>query len=152
MARPRRAFPKVTGEQAIAALRWLVASGKIEAKHIADALRQREDLVREIRERLGALGDEGFRLLKDGPFPMSASSSRPANRRRKASAKARAAWISQGRYLGAIRQLSAANRARVKKIRETKGIRALSLRPRGIAIGDRKSSKDVGVRLVEPEK
>jgi hypothetical protein len=52
----------------------------------------------------------------------AAAESRSA--RRRPSAKARAARKAQGRYLGAVRLLSAANRAKVKAIREKKGIRA----------------------------
>jgi hypothetical protein len=49
---------------------------------------------------------------------------RPAakKRRRKVSAKARAVWKAQGRYLSAVKQLTPAQRAKVKKIREAKGV------------------------------
>ena len=60
---------------------------------------------------------------------------RPAMRRRKASAKARAAWKVQGRYLGAVRQLSTANRAKVKAIREKKRLRAAITAARKLAKG-----------------
>lgn len=45
-------------------------------------------------------------------------------RRRKASVKAQAAWKAQGRYLGAVRRLSKADRAKVKAIREKQSVRA----------------------------
>jgi hypothetical protein len=40
------------------------------------------------------------------------------------SAKARASMVLQGRYMGYMRQLKARQKARVRKIRETKGVRA----------------------------
>jgi hypothetical protein len=36
--------------------------------------------------------------------------------------RAEAAWRAQGRYLGAVRRLSKVNRAKVKAIREKKGV------------------------------
>lgn len=49
---------------------------------------------------------------------------RPKPRRRKVSAKARAAWKAQGRYMAAVRRLSKADRAKVRAVREKSGIRA----------------------------
>ena len=120
MARKQK-FPKLTSDQAHAALRWLHALGKVTARDIESALGHRDRLVAEIRERLEQLGGEGLRFLR-GPEALNRT---PVKRRRpRASAKAQAAWKAQGRYLGAVRQLSAANRAKVKVIREKKGIRA----------------------------
>ena len=50
----------------------------------------------------------------------------PAKRRCRARpfAKARTAWMAQGRYLGTLRRLSRADRARVKAVRGKKGVRA----------------------------
>jgi hypothetical protein len=47
---------------------------------------------------------------------------RKARKRRKASAKARAAWKAQGRYMAAVRRLPKAARDRIKVIREKKGV------------------------------
>jgi hypothetical protein len=116
----KQTFPKLTAQQAHAALRWLHLLGKVTANDIDKALGHRERLVQEIKERLEQLGGEKLRILR-GPEALKRSS---AKRRRKASAKAQAAWKAQGRYLGAVRQLSAANRARVKVIREKKGLQA----------------------------
>jgi hypothetical protein len=120
MARKKTPFPKLAEREALAALRWLHALGTVTSKQIASALRERERLVDEIKAKLEALGGEGARFLN------AASFTKPTRRRRakRVSAKARAAWAMQGRYIGAVRRLSAANRAAVKKIRETKGVRA----------------------------
>ena len=124
MAGRKKGFPKLSGDEAIAALRWLVARGTIKASHIADALKRRERLVREIRERLASLGADGLRMLKDGPFPMATKRAPATRRRRRASAKARAAWVLQGAYMSSVRPLSKANRLKVKAVREKKGVKA----------------------------
>jgi hypothetical protein len=122
VARRRQRFPDLSGNEAIAALRWLVARGTIRAAHITDALKRREQLVEEIKQRLELLGGEGLRFLR-GPEGLDR---RPSSlrARKRVSAKARAAWKTQGRYLGAVRALSPANRAKVKAIREKSGVRA----------------------------
>jgi|SRR5450759_1857738 hypothetical protein len=81
---------------------------------------------------------------KDGPFPMAvkptqrggrrrksrrSATSKPAKResktaprpRRKLSAKGRATLKMTGRYMGLLRNLTAAQKAQVKKVKETKG-------------------------------
>jgi hypothetical protein len=128
-------FPELSHGEAVAALRWLVARGTIKTKHISDALKRREGLVREIRTRLASLGDDGLQLLKDGPFPLSTRRTAGRKQRRKASPKTRAAWVTQGKYLGAVRRLSAANRAKVKAIRSKSGVRAAITAARKLAKG-----------------
>jgi len=116
--RKKAPFPKITPVDAHAALRWLHATGKVTAKEIAGAIHRREALVREIRARLEALAGGGLRFLR-GPEAL-----RPRKRRRRVSAKARAAWAAQGRYIGAVRSLSKADRVKVKAIRQAKGVAA----------------------------
>jgi hypothetical protein len=118
----RRRFPSISGDAAIAALKWLVARQKIKAKDVTAALKQRERLVEEIRERLEALGSDGLRLL--GPRAVSGRA-RGQRRRKKPISKARqAAWRAQGRYLAAVRRLPKASRLQVRTIREKKGMKA----------------------------
>ena len=115
-------FPTLSGDEAVAAIKWLIASRKITAKHVTDALKQRERLVEEIRERVAALGSDGLRLLRPRGVPRRARGQR---RRKKPISKARqAAWRAQGRYLAAVRRLPKASRLQVRAIREKKGIRA----------------------------
>jgi hypothetical protein len=121
VARRRQPFPEITAQEAHAALRWLNATGKVTARQIAVALRKREALAEEIRRRLEELGGEGLRFLRSREALRRA----PAKRlRRRVSAKARATWKTQGRYLGAVRRLSKSDRAKVKAIREKSGVRA----------------------------
>lgn len=118
---PRRArFPQLTENEAHAALRWLHAVGTVTSKQIVSALRRREKLVAEIKAKLEALGGEGARFLGSASLR-----NRPARRRQKrVSAKARKAWADQGRYIGAVRTLSKADRAKVRAIREKNGVGA----------------------------
>ncbi len=119
MARPKR-FPKLTGDEAIAALRWLVATRRIRAAEIRRALAKRQQLVQEIRQELEELGGQGLRFLR-GPEALERRPPR-RKRRRKVTAAQQAAWREQGRYLAAMRPLSKTDRARVKKIRLAKGV------------------------------
>jgi hypothetical protein len=118
--RKKAPLPKLSAEDALAALRWLHATGVVTAKQIAGALRKREELVEEIRQRLEALGGHGARFLTG----VAALKRPPAaiRRRRKISVRAQAVWRAQGRYMAAVRRLSKANRAKVKRIREAKGV------------------------------
>ena len=45
--RRKAPFPKLAAEDALAALRWLHATGELTAKQIAGALRKREEFVDE---------------------------------------------------------------------------------------------------------
>lgn len=128
MAKPKR-FPKLTAEQAHAALRWLHSLGKVKASDIVGALKRRDQLVEDIKQRLEQLGGEGLRFLR-GPVGLKRP---PVKRRKRPSAKARAAWKAHGRYLGAVRRLSASDRTRVKKLREAKGVRAAIAEAKRIA-------------------
>jgi hypothetical protein len=120
--RKKAPFPKLTAMDAQTALRWLHATGVVTAKQIADALRKREALVEEIQQRLEALGGQGARFLTGVAALRRPHAAR--RRRRKISARAQAVWRAQGRYMAAVRRLSKTNRAKVKKIREAKGVGA----------------------------
>jgi hypothetical protein len=129
--RRKAPFPKLAAEDALAALRWLHATGVVTAKQIASALRKRQELVDEIRRRLEELGGRGARFLTSVAALRRPTS--PRRRRRKASAKAVAAWKAQGQYMAAVRRLSKADRLKVKKIREAKGVAAATNAARRMA-------------------
>jgi hypothetical protein len=114
-------FPDITPDEAHAVLKWLVASRRLAASEVKTALRQRNVLVEEIRAKLEALTGAGFGLIARAESLRGRASKR---RRRKPSAKAIAAWKAQGRYMSAVRRLAKADRAKVKKIREAKGVKA----------------------------
>jgi hypothetical protein len=117
----KQKFPKLTAQQAHAALRWFHALGKVTAKDIENALGHRDRLVAEIKTRLEQLGGEGLRFLRD---PEALNRAPAKRKRRRPSPKAQAAWRAQGRYMAAVRRLSKANRAKVKAIREKAGVGA----------------------------
>jgi hypothetical protein len=131
MARRRR-FPDITGDEAISALRWLVARRQLKVGQIEEALKRRERLVREIRHQLEGLNGEGLRLFR-GPVP-APERGRPRRPRKKPSAAQQAAWKRQGRYLAAVRRLPKAARAKVRTIREKRGVRAAIAAARKLSV------------------
>ena len=114
----RRGIASITAEQAQNVLTYLVHEGRITAKAVERALGQREKLIREIRDRMAALGGaaaEGFRRAEK-------TSRKP--RRKAASAATRAARKAQGQYMAAVRRLSKSARKEIKAIRKKSGVRA----------------------------
>jgi hypothetical protein len=129
MAGRYKASLAISAEQARLALAILISEGKLAVRDIHGALARRERLIRQIRERLHALGAEGVELAGDirkvavARFKRAAKANR--ERRRKAvSAARRAAMKAQGRYLASIRRLPKAARAKIKAIREKSGVKA----------------------------
>lgn len=119
MARPTR-FPVLSADEARVVLRWLHATGQVTSAQIRGALAKRETLVQEIRAELERLGKPGEELQRIGRLER-----RFAKRPRPAPTVAQqSAWRAQGRYLAAVRRLSKAERAKVKAIRERKGLGA----------------------------
>ena len=117
------ALPRISAEQARQALQVLVAEGRLAAAEIARALARREKLVRELQARLASLGEEAGRALEMAASPRGRKIAR--RRARKAiTAAQRAARQAQGQYLGAIRRLSKASRAKVREIRKSDGVKA----------------------------
>jgi hypothetical protein len=120
-------FPAITPEEALAALRFLVAKGRLKNDEVRRAVKAHAELVEELEASLKALGGEGLRFLR-GPEAL-----RRRTRQRRVSAKARAAWKAQGRYLAAVRRLSKAARAKVRAIRKAKSIEAAIAEAKRIA-------------------
>lgn len=95
---------RLSQEQAAQALSVLVSEGKLAAREVYGALKRREKLIRELRERLAA-------LEKAGPFPIITAALKRAGRKatrkakRRISAATRATWAAQGRYMAAVRRL-----------------------------------------------
>lgn len=113
-----------------------MADGRIAAREVSKALARREKLVRELRTRLSALGEEVAgavgRAAREGLPPKT----RRALRRRagKAITQAqRTARRAQGKYLAAIRRLSRASRAKVREVRKSSGVKAAIAAARKLA-------------------
>jgi hypothetical protein len=105
--------PKMTVDQAANALHLLIAEGKIAVRDVTNALKRREAMVAELRKRLAALESGAFVATKR----------RIARSKRRLSAARRASLKLQGQYLGTVRPLSKAAKAKIKAIREKKGFR-----------------------------
>jgi len=131
MARHRKASLGLSAEQARQALTVLVQEGKLAAGEVRKALQRRDRLVRALRASLSALESgavsAGKRLNGSRPAVRRVGTPKRKLVRRKAkriSPKRRKAMQQQGRYLGAVRQLRPADRAKVKSVRAEKGFAA----------------------------
>lgn len=121
--RKRTALPRISAEQARQALQVLVAEGRIAAAEVSRALARRERLVRELKARLVSLGEEASRALEAAASPRGRRAAK-RQARRAITAAQRTARRAQGQYLGAIRRLSKASRAKVREIRKSDGVKA----------------------------
>jgi hypothetical protein len=52
---------KLDQEQAVQAVHMLVSEGRVAARDVHAVLKRREKLIRELCQRLSALGDDGFK-------------------------------------------------------------------------------------------
>src|ERR1022692_3896267 len=128
MTRPRK-LVALSQEQAHQALTFMVHEGKLKWSSVEKALKNREKLVQEVKERLAALGVEGLGLAKRATSGAAKVVRRAEKATRKPRQKAVSAAVkatrqAQGRYLGSIRQLSKAMRKKIKAIREKSGVDA----------------------------
>ena len=127
---------RLTPDQAHYVLTTLVAQRKLRQTQIDQALRNRDNEIRSLRERLASLEGmdgaasssprRGGRRRGRGAASGSGSSgsaSRPI-RRRKMSPKVRALRRLQGKYMGFVRGLKPAEKARVRAVREKQGMGA----------------------------
>ncbi len=131
MRRRRRGALNLTADEARRVLQFMVSEGRLAARDVARALERRQKLVREIRDRLAALGESGVGLVSTvarDVRPILAKRGRRALKagrrgaRRVISAATRAKYQAQGRYMAAVRSLSKQMQARVRKIRERSGV------------------------------
>jgi hypothetical protein len=110
---------KLSAEQAQYVLDTLMAQGRVRWSQIQKVLRGRLEEIQKLRERLVSL-----ERLVGRAAP--AKSRRPARKRarRALSPKTRALRRLQGKYMGYVRNLKAAEKARVRAVREKQGIEA----------------------------
>ncbi len=117
----------MTPDQAHYVLRTLMSQGKLRASQIAQALRNRDQEIRTLRERLASLeslsGGRGSAGTLRGRRASGSAGSAPARRQRKMSPKVRALRRLQGRYMGLVRGLKPAEKARVRSVREKEGMK-----------------------------
>ena len=118
---------KFSPTQAHYALNVLMSQGKLRIAHIRKALKKREQEIKSLRDRLSALE----LLSPDKPARAGRRPGRPARparktraRRIKISPRVRALRKLQGKYMGYVRRLKPAEKARVRSVREKQGIEA----------------------------
>jgi hypothetical protein len=119
---------KFSPSQAHYALNVLMSQGKLRAAHIRKALKNREQEIRSLRERLAALeqfspGASAARGPRRPGRPARAARKK-RTRRIRMSPRVRALRKLQGKYMGYVRRLKPAEKARVRAIREKQGMEA----------------------------
>jgi hypothetical protein len=130
LKRNARTTLKISADRAAHALHLLIADGKIAAKDVTNALKRREAMISDLRKRLIALEQGAI----SGIGATGRELARTATRKRRKMSPARLAALRlNGSYMGYVRRLSKAQKASLKKIRETKGVRAAIAAARKIA-------------------
>lgn len=112
---------KLDSREAHYVLHTLVARRKVAERHIREILRDRDREIAALRRRLGELESLGARSAAKVAGEVSGSAARV---KRRLSPKVRALRRLQGQYMGLVRRLGAAEKARVRAIREKKGLPA----------------------------
>lgn len=110
---------QIDSNQSLYVLQTLLAERKIRAGQVREILRKREREIALLRRRPEMLEKIGGR-----PAPKGARGGAAAVSRRKLSPKVLALRRLQGRYMGHVRRLDAAKKARVRAVRERKGLAA----------------------------
>jgi hypothetical protein len=108
---------KISAEQAQYVLDTLLKQGRVRWTQIQKVLRGRLEEIRSLRERLTSL-----EKLVGRAAPAVRRGRARKVARRKMSSKTRALRRLQGKYMGHVRNLKVAEKARVKAVREKQGI------------------------------
>ena len=119
---------KLTPGQSHYVLGALLSSGRLREAHVRSALKNREEEIRALRERLALL--EQLSAAGGGaPRGRRRRAARVARvvrrvRRAPLSAKVRALRRLQGKYMGYVRRLKVGEKAKVRAVREKQGMEA----------------------------
>jgi hypothetical protein len=120
---------KLSPNQSHYALGVLMSQGKIRAAQVEKALNGREEEIRSLRERLAALEQ----ISPAAPARARRRRGRPGRavlkfrksiRQIQMSPRVRALRQLQGKYMGYVRRLKPADKARVRSVREKQDIEA----------------------------
>lgn len=109
---------KISAEQARYVLDTLMKQGRVKWAHVQKVVKGQLE-IEKLRERLSSLEKM---VGRSGPARRGRKASKVV--RRKMSPKTRALRRLQGKYMGHVRNLKAAEKARVKAVREKQGIGA----------------------------
>jgi hypothetical protein len=112
---------KLDPREAHYVIQTLIARRRIAERHVREILNAREKEIADLRRRLGELERLGARATASA----TAKAAQTAGRvRRRLSPKVRALRRKQGQYMGLVRRLKASEKARVRALREKKGLPA----------------------------
>ena len=104
-------------------LQSLMSQGRVRLNQVKAVLTGRSKVIAELRERLASLEGIGGGARRRGR--KAAASTRTTKKRRVAiSPKVRALRRLQGKYMGYVRRLKPAEKARVREVREKQGMQA----------------------------
>jgi hypothetical protein len=104
-------------------LQSLMSQGRVRLNQVKAVLNGRSKVIAELRERLASLEGIGGGARRRGR--KAAASTRTTKKRRVAiSPKVRALRRLQGKYMGYVRRLKPAEKARVREVREKQGMQA----------------------------
>lgn len=116
---------KLDPRQSHYVLQTLLAQRKVAARHVRAILEDWQKEIAALRERLATLEELGVRGVEKAGRRAAAGAGRAEARvKRRLSPKVRALRRQQGQYMGLVRRLKAAEKARVRAVREKKGLPA----------------------------
>jgi hypothetical protein len=113
---------KLTPNQSHYVLGSLLSQRKVRAAQVQKVLKGRGQEIKSLRERLASLEGLGKLGLARGGARRRRRGRKP--RRRAMSSRVRALRRLQGKYMGYVRNLKAAEKARVRSVREKQGMGA----------------------------
>jgi hypothetical protein len=114
---------RMTPDESHYVLQSLMSQGRVRLNQVKAVLNGRSKVIAELRERLASLEGIGGGARRRGR--KAATSTRTTKKRRVAiSPKVRALRRLQGKYMGYVRRLKPAEKARVREVREKQGMQA----------------------------
>ncbi len=115
---------KITHAESHYVLQALMSQGRVRLNQVKAVLNGRSKVIAELRERLASLEGMGGGGTR-GARGRKAGATRATKKRRVAiSPKVRALRRLQGKYMGYVRRLKPAEKARVREVREKQGMQA----------------------------
>jgi hypothetical protein len=116
---------KLDPRQSHYVLQMLIARRKVGARHVREILREWRKEIATLRERLATLEELGVRGVEKAGRKVAAKAGRAEARvKRRLSPKVRALRRQQGQYMGLVRRLKESEKARIRAVREKKGLPA----------------------------
>jgi hypothetical protein len=115
---------RLTPDESHYVLQSLMSQGRVRLNQVKAVLNGRSKVIAELRERLASLEGIGGGRSRRGGRKAAASTRSTKKRRVAISPKVRALRRLQGKYMGYVRRLKPAEKARVREVREKQGMQA----------------------------